>query len=305
MDEDDESFPRVTRYMLQQVCEAKAGEYETEYTAVITVIGDAPLKAFERALKSLNYKETSYQTLPAPSSGTWLKRSRKRLPSCGAGLIAFSEQSNLGLYLLIEEVRRYQEVGIRPLLVQARTQRFTNAAREILARYELHCPIVQLDGRTSANIAKVSDSFVDTLMTAVEAVLLPGVYPGLMGIDPADIACVYAMADLRIFTLNANLFEELVPMIDSAGTATHSDVLAALYGPYNLKLREIHLVAESVRCWLHEDAAFLQSAIADEARSSYTLYLVTSIRSSIDARQKSAAAASPRRSIAPPIQDDP
>jgi len=142
MDEDDEKFPRVTRFMLKQEFEVNAGEFETHYTAVITVIGDAPLVAFERALKSLNYEAPRYQTLQGPSSGTWLKRSRKRLPAYGTGLIVFSEQSNLGLYLFAEEVDRYREAGIKPLLVHSGTQRFSKAARKILARYELRCPIV-------------------------------------------------------------------------------------------------------------------------------------------------------------------
>ena len=284
MDEDDEGFPRVTRYMLEQVFEVKAGEFETHYTAVITVIGDAPLAALQHALKSLNYEAPRYQTLQGASSGIWRKRSRHRLPHYGAGLIVFSEQSNLGLYLFAEEVDRYREAGISPLLVRPRTQRFTNAAKKMLARYQSYCPIVYLDESTSADIAEGSDCFIGTVMTAVEAILLPGVYPGMICIDTADIACVHANSDLHVLVLPANRINELVATLESVGTAAHSGALAALYGPHGLKLREIQSVIESARRCVQEDATFLQSAIADEKRSAYTLYLVSSVGSSFDTR---------------------
>jgi len=141
-----------------------------------------------------------------------------------------------------------------------------------------------LDETTSAKIAMGSDRFVDTVMTVIEAVLLPGVYPGMICIDTADIACVHTNSDLHVLALRANRVKELVPMLESAGTAAQSGVLTSLYGPHNLKLREMHSVAETIRCWLHEDATFLQAAIADEKRSAYTLYLVTSVGSSFDTR---------------------
>jgi len=272
----DEGFSRVTRYTLEQVFEIDAGKFETHDTAVISIIGEAPLAAFESALTSLNYESSRYCTLQGPSSGTWLKKSGKLLPGYSTGLIVLSELSGLALALLEEELLRYWQAEIRPLLVHAGKPRFTDAVRRVLARYEMHCAIVQLKETVGANVAMGSERFVHRLMTVIEACLLPGIYPGMICIDSADIVCVHAISDLHVLALRASQITDLVGMLETTGTAD-SHVLAALYGPRTLKFREIHSLIESGRRLVHEDATFLQSAIADETRSSYTLYLVTSV----------------------------
>ena len=273
-----DEFTDLTRYVLEQEFAVAADKFETRRTAIISIIGDTPLVQFERALKSLDYNSQRFRTLSSPSVGRWLTRPTRKVPEFVEGLILFSEQSNGALVTFEDEVKRYLDAGITPLIAWPGKRRFANQIRRLLAPYNTSWSFVRLRKSVGAQMEEGTNKFVGMAIATTEAILLPGVYPGLACLDTSDMRTIYLETHLSVCSITADRIEDLIAMLETEfdGKDKPTRILAALYGPKTLKLREYGAMMDTVRRFVvEEETTCLGSAISDAQRHEYTLYLVT------------------------------
>ena len=271
-------FTDVTRYVLEQEFAVAADKFEKHRTAIISIIGDAPLDRFERALKSLDYNSKRFRTFGSPSVGRWLTRPVRKVPEFVEGLILFSEQSSGALVTFEGEVKRYLDAGITPLIAWPGKRRFANQIHQLLAPHNTSWSFVRLHKFLSAQMDDGTNKFVDMAIATMEAMLLPGVYPGLNCLDTADMRTIYLDTHLRVVSICADRIEDLLSMLEAEldGKGKATSILAALYGPKTLKLSEYSAVMHAVRRFIDvEETTFLGAAISDARRHQYTLYVST------------------------------
>lgn len=274
----NDEFVDLTRYVLEQEFAVAADEFEVHQTAVISIIGNASVADFERALKSLDYNSQRFRMSFTPSVGRWLTRPGKKLPQSVEGLILFSERSDGALTTFEEEIRRYWDSGITPLIAWPGKRRFADQIRNLLAPYGADWSFVKLRKMLGIGSDVGGDKFVDKAIATIEAILLPGVYPSIPCLDAADMRCVYVDAHLNVVSICTDRIEVLLKMLETEfDEKTKPDrILAVLYGPKELKLRGLHDLMNTVRqCFDTEDATCLGVAIMDARRRDYTLYVVT------------------------------
>ena len=274
----DNEFADLSRYVLEQEFAVAADKFESHRTALITVIGDATLDGFERALESLNYNSKRFRTLANPSVGRWLTRVGRRLPELVEGLILFSEQTDGALVTFEEEIQRFWEAGITPLVAWPGKIRFANQIRQLLVPYRKRWSLVRLRKTLGVPVEEGADKFVQRAVSTMEAILLPGIYPGLVCLDTSDMGTVYLDTHLSVVAINADHIEELIPMLETEldRKVKPNRALAALYGPKSLQLSEFSAVMNCVRRYVDpEKAACVGGAISDLKRSDYMLYMVT------------------------------
>ena len=183
----DNEFSDLSRFVLEQEFAVAVGKFESHRTALITVIGDATLDGFERALESVNYNSKRFRTLANPSVGRWLTRAGRRLPELVEGLILFSEQTDGALVTFEEEILRYWEAGITPLVAWPGKIRYANQIRQLLTIYRQRWSLVRLRKTLGVPVDEGADKFVQRAVSTMEAILLPGIYPGLVCLDTSDM----------------------------------------------------------------------------------------------------------------------
>ena len=275
-------FIELHRYVLEQeFFSDKGGEIETLRTAIVSVIGDEPLDEFERRLAELDYSEYSgerfFSICAYSRAGRWNMNGARKIPDSAAlGLIFITTQSDLALEELESEAHKYWDAGITPLIAWPGRTPFTVRMKRQLAQYDKECHFVSLKRGCTDQSPRVCD-YWEAIVAYIEALLLPGTYPGWVCVDQADVRCVFSdCSSARILCFEADSFPELMRIVPS-GLPTNYEmlgILVTLIGTLPFRLAYVHRVIDLVREKLpHAGSTVIFAALSDIMRRRYTLYV--------------------------------
>ncbi len=274
----------VERYILEQdyvVDEPR--NTETFWTAVISVIGYAPLIDFKRALATLNYGEGRFSSPRPSSAGRWVEhreQTEPRVPGMLLGLIVVNIDSVAATIRTWAEIKRYTANGNIPMIACCRGKseqiEFAERIKRLSVDNDASYHFVQLVdvGKGDANR---SSAITNSTIHFVEAMLASASYPGLICVDLADVLnTIEGRKNLTIFRFSAVSFEELMRSINMPikTTSNKLNAIVTLFAPSALTLKQVADCFSTLKDQMPDDAIMVSAALADAEREEYTLYVV-------------------------------
>lgn len=271
-----DEFVDLYRYALEQDFLNEQGKIETHRTAVVSIIGNETLDDFEHRLAELTYAEGRFSTiLKTAFAGRWGGKGTRRIPDFALGLIFVTTRSEAALEELESEVKRYWSAGITPLIAWPNNIRFANLIKRQLASHRPAWHFARIEKKVSDQ-SPSSTGVPPFAIEYIEALLIGGTYPGLACVATADVVSVYqADTSARIQRFEASTFDELMSIVQIAPfrKGETASLLATLYGPASLKIKEVHRYVLKVRKQLPKDTTQVLAALADATKERYTLYV--------------------------------
>ncbi len=264
----------LKRFVLEQDFLNERGKIEKHRTAVVSIIGDEPTDELHSQLAKLNYAEGRFSTLTHSGfAGRWVSKSTKELPDFALGLIIVTTRSEAALERLESEANQYWNAAMMPFIAWPGSIRFANLIKRQLAEHDQEWHIVRLNNGNAEPSAKDMPS---AAIVYIESLLVAGTYPGIACVDSADVLSVFSdRTSAQILRFDAPTFEGLMEIvhIEEYRKSESPSVLATLYGPSTLKIKQVHQSSLKLNEQTSKDSARIMAALADATRDRYTMYV--------------------------------
>ena len=168
------------------------GEIETHRSACVSVIGTVPVDEFERRLAKISYPNGRFaQGQSSDIAARWIKLTSTELPPYGLGLIFCTVQSAEAIALTATEVARYSASGVRSLLAGLSRNQFDKLLKLQPERAPLAPRALLLEFGNPKRLS-TDESFAAAVISAIEAIIIPAAFRGLVCIDAGDVMDAFA-----------------------------------------------------------------------------------------------------------------
>lgn len=266
----------LKRYMLEQTFVGDKGGLEQYMTAVISIIGNEPLIDFEEQLAKFEY-DGAPGICESNVSGRWLNGDTQILPTYYMGLILLSTFSPLALLELKAEMQRYREANVFAIVGLPIDANIAESMTSALAGFGDDAHFVQMVH--GGEETPVCQKFADAASHYVESTLTAMTYPGLVNVDQADAITIFSSGKFtRIIRYEAATASDLLHVGYTKLESNDHEVgvIAALFAPSSLRLRDIHDVMNLVKARRTSDRSMvIFAASGSKHRRQYVLYVAT------------------------------
>ena len=274
----NDDFVRVRRYLLEQKFRSDDGEVEKYATAVVSIIGNGPLNEFEGRLAKLSYEYSPWCACPHIASN-WVGNATAVLPEYYMGLISVATLSPASLVHLKEEMQRYKQAGVFAIIGLPPDANFASLMKRTLEDFGEDAHFVQLATDSDVKMPRIR-SFSEVAIDYIQAILVASTYPGLVCVDQADAVTTYSHGKSAVITrYEASSCDEILRMGHArlSSNVRHVGVMASLFAPPSLRLKDIYDVMDLVRERFSNDRnTAIFAAVGDEKRDRFVLYVTVS-----------------------------
>lgn len=267
----------IARYALElSFMGEKDWPIETHRTANVSIIGGFPTADFERQLSTFEFSMAPGTASPEEwISAKWAKRKRLQVASYACGLIAISESAPAALEALEREVQAFLNSGVNPLIAWPGSIQRANQIKRQLAglRGEWHLVRTQLPQGTESGSGA---AFIGTVIKCIEGLLIGPSCPGLVCIDPSDLWSVLAAGEcVKIQWIETDSIGALLESVrrELKVTSNAPGLVATIFGPRSLSLRQVHTVMNAVRSQVPQESCTAFAAPTYVVRDRYILFL--------------------------------
>ena len=269
---------RVRRYLLEQKFCRNDDEVEEYATAVVSIIGNAPLDEFDLRLAKLSY-DYSPGSWHCHIAGNWFSNATSVLPEYYMGVISVATLSPASLVALKEEMQRYKQASVFAIIGLPPDVNFASLMKRTLEDFGEDAHFVQLATDSDVKMPRIR-SFSEVVIDYIQAILVASTYPGLVCVDQADAVTTYSHGKSAVITrYEASSCDEILRMGHArlSSNVRHVGVMASLFAPPSLRLKDVYDVMDLVRERLSNDRnTVVFAAVGDKKRDRFVLYVTVS-----------------------------
>ena len=274
----NDDIVKVRRYLLKQKFRSDDGEVEKYATAVVSIIGNEPLDEFEGRLAKISYEYPPGCACPHIASN-WVGNATSVLPEYYTGVISVATLSPASLVALKEEMQRYKQASVFAIIGLPPDVNFASLMKRTLEDFGEDAHFVQLATDSDVKMPRIR-SFSEVAIDYIQAILVASTYPGLVCVDQADAVTTYSHGKSTVITrYEASSFDEILRIAHArlSSNVRHVGVMASLFAPPSLRLKDIYDVMDLVRERLSNDRnTAIFAAVGDERRDRFVLYVTVS-----------------------------
>ncbi len=269
---------RVHRYLLEQKFFGDNNKIEKYATAVVSIIGSEPLDEFDDCLAKLSYEYSPWCACPHIAS-KWVGNATSVLPEYYMGVMSVATLSPASLVALKEEMQRYKQAGVFAIIGLPPDANFASLMKRTLEDFGEDAHFVQLANGSDLKIPPIR-SFSEVAIDYIQAILVASTYPGLVCVDQTDAITTYSHGKSTVITrYEASSFDEILRIgyARLSSNVRHVGVMASLFAPRSLGLKDVYEVMDLVRERLSNDRnTVVFAAVGDEKRDRFVFYVTVS-----------------------------